>query len=434
MQHRLCQVLTTIILVLIFQIICLISLELNIYTNTADSDNSYNIGAITQSMEELTKLNKLKPPFMFQFGTEYQGNGHDGKVEFPGAYYYDNYANLSTDLISVQKSYIDKGITDYSLDGFFPLVKYTEFTNSYSYYGEVRQIYPLVIRDSYDLNTIWENDRTLYDEYVEELIDSDFKQDKLSKTYWDVNEYPPLGTEPDPAPAVHYYYDFSSIEDEIDYIGHYEDSYNGNVKCYDLKDFNTDGQDDYYSYPSFTNSSSGYLYPGEGYTVKYDFTSTKEIYPGICNSYCKPSNGHKYYALYMGISGDYNPFDPGYNAYQCLCYNENPIDKLLTDKNYNQYSCLYSGKALVYKTNVYTQFYDGSIIIDTNSQNYYKLVQDYKNLIKNDVIIGDDNLSILKTYQNSEVRLGLYSSYTPQKTPLRRSFPHYILYYIKYFN
>jgi len=46
-----------------------------------------------------------------------------------------------------------------------------------------------------------------------------------------MTKWPSLGTEPDLDPAEHYYYDFSSIEDELDLIGHYNDSVNGDVKC-----------------------------------------------------------------------------------------------------------------------------------------------------------------------------------------------------------
>jgi len=71
MIYRLCQVLIVIIGILIFQVVALISLEMNIYIVTEGTNNSNVLSKTADKMAELEKLNKLKPKFMMKFGPEY---------------------------------------------------------------------------------------------------------------------------------------------------------------------------------------------------------------------------------------------------------------------------------------------------------------------------------------------------------------------------
>jgi len=85
MRSRITHVICTIFFILMFQIVSLIALEMNVYIVTDGDDSSNAIPMMSKQMEELKKLNDMKPKFMMQFGNEHQSTDFDGKIEFPGA-------------------------------------------------------------------------------------------------------------------------------------------------------------------------------------------------------------------------------------------------------------------------------------------------------------------------------------------------------------
>jgi len=70
MIYRLFQVLIVIISILVFQVVALISLEMNVYIVIKGSDSSSALIKTANKMGELEKLNQLKPNFMMKFGPE----------------------------------------------------------------------------------------------------------------------------------------------------------------------------------------------------------------------------------------------------------------------------------------------------------------------------------------------------------------------------
>lgn len=61
----------TILFVLMFQVVGLISLEMNVYITTEGEESNNNISKMASKMKELTKLNELKPKFYLKFGSEF---------------------------------------------------------------------------------------------------------------------------------------------------------------------------------------------------------------------------------------------------------------------------------------------------------------------------------------------------------------------------
>jgi len=67
-----CMVFITILTVLLFQIVGLISLEMNVYV-VSDSQGSNNlIPKFASKMKKLAELNDLKPKFYLRFSPEFQ--------------------------------------------------------------------------------------------------------------------------------------------------------------------------------------------------------------------------------------------------------------------------------------------------------------------------------------------------------------------------